>query len=639
MRLAKMLAMAGAFALGACEAGERPAAPAAPASPGAVAPILATPDAVDTATFAKPLVARVTHVALDLDVDFQARRVGGTATLDIERKPGANEVVLDDNGLEIASVTDGAGAALGYKVGAGRPDMGAPLAIALRPDTRRIVIRYRSGAGAPALQWLTPGQTAGKRHPYLFSQGQSILNRSWIPTQDSPGIRQTWEATIRVPAPLTAVMSAPRAAAPAAAEGGKRVFRFRMDKPVAPYLIAIAVGDLQFRSLGPNTGVWTEPAMLDAAAAELSDTQKMVDVAEKLFGPYRWGRYDMLVLPPSFPYGGMENPTLTFLTPSFIAGDKSLVSLVAHELAHSWSGNLATNATWNDGWLNEGMTTYAERRIVEALYGPKVTAQQISLGLDAMHKAVAENGGFTGPDTRLHPDLGDRHPDDLSSDITYEKGAAMLRMIEANVGRARFDAWLRHWFEANAFKPVTTAMFLADIRGNLVKGDKALEARLKLDEWLYKPGVPANLVPADPAAFAEVDKVLAAFNAGGPPDAASWARFNTDERLRFLTRLPRKLGPDRLAALDGAFGLDRTRNMEVRFAWLELAVANRYNPAVPSLEQFLGSIGRGKFVKPLYKALMADDWGRPIARRAFAASHALYHSSVIRELKTYGLGD
>lgn len=631
MRSAMILTMFAALALGACRVSDKASAPARPM----VAPVLATPDAVDTASFARPLAARVTHVALDLDVDFNARRIGGTATLDIDRKPDAREIILDDAGLEIQSVTDASGAALDYKVGAAT-DLGAPLAIALRPDTRRIVIRYRSARDAGALQWLSPEQTAGKTQPYLFSQGQSILNRSWIPTQDSPGIRQSWEAKIRVPAQLTAVMSAPRAAEPLT-QGGKREFAFRMDKPVAPYLIAIAVGDLEFRSLGPTTGVWTEPAMLDAAAAELADTQKMVSAAEALFGPYRWGRYDLLVLPPSFPYGGMENPTLTFLTPSFIAGDKSLVSLVAHELAHSWSGNLATNATWNDGWLNEGMTTYAERRIVEALYGAKVTAQQISLGLDSMHKAVADNGGPSGPDTRLHVDLGARHPDDVGSDITYEKGSAMLRMIEHHVGRKRFDGWLRHWFDAHAFQPVTTAMFLADIRKHLIKGDRTLEDKLMLEQWLYRPGIPANAVPADPAAFAAVDRSLAAFVAGGAPDAAAWARFNTDERLRFLTHLPRKLPAARLAALDSALGLGNARNMEVRFAWLDLAVANRFDPAVPGLVQFLGSIGRGKFVKPLYKALMADPWGRPIAQRAFAASHSLYHSSVIRDLEGYGL--
>ncbi|MBA3729196.1 MAG: aminopeptidase, partial [Sphingomonas sp.] len=288
----------------------------------AIAPILATPDADDIHSFSRPLEARVHHVALDLTVDFDAKRIGGTAILDIDRKPDAKEIVLDDKGLEIESVTDGSGKALAFKVGAKDENLGSLLAIALAPDTKRIAIRYQSATDSGALQWLTPEQTAGKKRPYLFSQGQSIENRSWIPTQDSPGIRQTWEATIRVPAGLTAVMSAPRSAEPIT-QGGERLFKFRMPHSVAPYMIAIAVGDLAFKPLGLRSGVWTEPAMLDAAAAELADTEKMIDAAEKLYGSYRWGRYDMVVLPPSFPFGGMENPTLTFLTPTFIAGDKS----------------------------------------------------------------------------------------------------------------------------------------------------------------------------------------------------------------------------------------------------------------------------------------------------------------------------
>src|SRR5207253_1116443 len=331
--------------LAGCQAGEKSAPQNTAAT--AVAPVLTTPDAVDTHSFARPLEARVTHVALDLDVDFDARRLGGTARIDIDRRPGAKEIVLDDNGLEIDGVTDAAKHALPWKVGTKDSNLGAPLVIALRPDTRRIIVTYKSAASAGALLWLTSEQTAGKKAPFLFSQGESIENRSWIPTQDSPGIRQSWEATIHVPAGMTAVMSAPRAEQPIT-QGGESVFSFRMAHSVAPYMIAIAVGDLAFKPLGPRTGVWAEPVTLNAAA---------------------------------------------------------------RELAHSWSGNLATNATWNDFWLNEGMTTYAERRIVEELYGKKVAEEQIALGIDALNKAVEEAGGPNSPDTRLHLDLKGRHPD------------------------------------------------------------------------------------------------------------------------------------------------------------------------------------------------------------------------------------
>ena len=601
----------------------------------AIAPILTTADAKDIHSYARPLEARVHHVALDLAVDFDARRIGGTATLDIQRRPEAKEIILDTKGLEIEAITDGKRQPLAWKVGAADANLGAPLAVALRPDTDRLIIRYKSAPDAEALQWLTPQQTAGKRRPYLFSQGQAILNRSWIPTQDSPGIRQSWEAKIRVPAGLTAVMSAPRAAEPIT-QGGESLFEFRMANGVPSYLIAIAVGDLEFKSLGPRSGVWTEPSMLDAAAAELADTEKMIDAAEKLFGPYLWERYDMIVLPPSFPFGGMENPTLTFLTPTFIAGDKSLVSLIAHELAHSWSGNLATNATWADFWLNEGMTTYATYRIGEAVYGPKRAAQQYALGVDSLNKEMAD---MAAADTRLHTDLKGRNPDDGVTEIAYEKGAAFLRTIESIVGRERFDAWLKGWFERNRFKPVTSAIFLADLRQHLVKGDKALEQKLMLDRWVYEPGLPPNMVRPDPQAFAEVDRAVAAFARGGAPDTAAWSRWSTDERLRFVNKLPRKLPKARLDTLEQAFGLNRIGNMEVRFAWLELAVGNRYDPAVPSLEQFLTTQGRRKFVRPLIKALAEDSsWGRPIAARIYPRARPLYHPLVTGELDELNLG-
>jgi aminopeptidase N len=601
--------------------------------PAAIAaPVLTTADAVDPHSYAKPLEARVTNVALDLAADFKSQTIGGTAILDIDRRADAKQLVLDRQGYRVESVTDAANLPLPFRFGPEDKQLGTPFIIDLKPDTRRVVIRYRSRPDAGALQWLTPQQTAGKRQPFLFSQGQSTFNRTWIPTQDSPGIRQTWEARITVPQPLTAVMSAPQVGGPDPT-GRSRHFTFRMDKPVAPYLIALAVGDIRFQPLGARTGVWAEPETLPAAARELEDTEKMVTAAERLFGPYRWGRYDMIVLPPSFPFGGMENPTLTFLTPTFIAGDKSLTSLIAHELAHSWSGNLATNATWADFWLNEGTTTYAERRIVEAIYGREVAAQQVALGADALSKAVVENGGANGADTRLHIDLKGRHPDDGLTDIAYEKGAAFLRTIEAAVGRERFDAWLRGWFDRHAFQPVTSAIFLADLRQHLIRGDRALEEKLQLDRWVYQPGIPGNVAPADPRAFAAVDAAIAAFGRGQAPDATTWQRWNSDERLRFLDRLPRKLPAARLTALDQAFGLSATGNNEVLFAWLELAVANRYDPAVPALERFLAGNGRRKFVRPLIKALAEDrQWGRPIAARVYRQARPLYHPLVTREL-------
>jgi len=619
--------------LASCAAACTPAPSSAPApSPAATADATAAgapmgPLVRDVHSFARPNEARVTHVDLDLTTDFSTRRLGGTAALDVWAAPGAGEIVLDTKNLTIDRVTDAAGQPLRFALGEPDSILGRALTVALPAGTRRIVVHYSTSPNAAALQWLTPEQTAGKRHPYLFSQGESILTRTWIPTQDSPGIRQSYAARITVPAELKAVMSAEMLTPQGEPAGADhRAYRFRMDHAVPPYLIALAVGDLAFRALGPRTGVWTEPAVLERAASEFAELEKFVDAAEGLYGPYRWGRYDLLVLPPSFPFGGMENPRLTFATPTVLAGDRSLVSLVAHELAHSWSGNLVTNATWSDFWLNEGFTTYFENRIMEALYGRERAAMLASLGWQELQDAIREAGGPTGADTRLHLDLAGRDPDEGSTNIAYEKGAAFLRAIEQAVGRQRFDAYLRSYFDRHAFQPMTTEGFLADLRANLIRGDAALEARIQPDAWAFQPGVPSNAVQPQSTAFARVAEQAQAFADGTRASALQTANWSTQEWQHFLGALPPRMTPAQLADLDRAFRLSGQGNSEILFAWLMIAVRHRYEPAVPALERFLTTQGRRKFVRPLYAGLMEQgDWGQALARRIYREARPGYH--------------
>jgi len=599
------------------------------ARPDAPAPILTTPEAHDALSYARPQIARVTHIDLDLTADFAAHVMRGTASLDILAKPGAKEIVLDDNGLVIARITDAAGHPLAWSVGANDDYKGAPLTVRIGA-ARRIIVTYRSSPDASALGWLAPSLTAGKKKPYLYSQGESINNRSWIPTQDSPGIRQSWTAKITVPSDLVAVMSAERLT-PKGVPGsrGWHSYRFRMDHDVPPYLIALAIGDLAFRPLGPRTGVYTEPSMLDRAARELSDTEKMVSAAGKLSGPYRWGRYDILVLPPSFPFGGMENPTLTFATPTIITGDKSNVDVIAHELAHSWSGNLVTNATWSDVWLNEGFTTYFENRIDEAIYGKERAATLADILWDGLQRDLKGALKENKPDaTRLHGD-----PEGTYGELDYSKGSTFLRTIEQAVGRPRWDAYLTSYFNRHAFQPQTTAGFLADLRANLIKGDRALEDRLQLDQWAYQPLLPDNAVHVKSATLARIDETLDRVNAGGPIASIDVKHWSTQEWLRFLNGLPRKQTPDRLAELDKTLGLSASINAYVRSAWLVLAAENRYDPAIPSMEEYLPRIGRGLLIFPVYRALKAEgDWGLPIARRIYGQARGNYHPTVVATL-------
>jgi leukotriene-A4 hydrolase len=587
------------------------------------APILTAPDAKDVWTHAEPQVARVTHVDLDLDVDFASKTLSGRALLNVLGSRAAKQIVLDVDDLDIAEVTTADRKPLRYTVGARDKELGSALTVDLPAGTRQIAIRYRTKPGASALQWLAPELTAGKKQPYLFSQGQPINNRSWIPTQDSPGIRQTWSATLTVPDGFVAVMSGERldGAKGTLVPHQKRRFRFRMDKPVPPYLIALAVGDLAFKATGPRSGVWTEPSMLEGAAYEVGDVEKMIDAAQALYGPYRWGRYDMLVLPPSFPFGGMENPTLTFLTPTIITGDRSNTDVVAHELAHSWSGNLVTNATWSDSWLNEGFTTYFENRIMEAVYGPERAAMYADLDWDGLNKDIAEAGGQTAPTTRLHGD-----PGATAGQLDYFKGSTLLRTIERAVGRKRFDVYLRSYFDRHAFQPQTSAGFLADIRKNLIKGDKALEAKLQLDRWVYEPGLPENAVHVQSPTLAKIDAQIAAVKAGGPVSAINPKGWATQQWLRFLNGLPRQLPAVRLEELDETLGLSRSTNAYVRSAWAELAIANHYDPALPSVRAFVGSVGRGLLIRPIYEGLMAQgEWGKLIAKRFFDEARPTYH--------------
>lgn len=580
----------------------------------------------DIHSYARPDEARVTHVALDLTADFEARQLSGSATLDLEVAPNATEVILDASDLAILGITDAEGNLLEWELGAVDEILGQPLNVTLQPGVERVVIHYRTSPEARALQWLDPQQTDGGAHPYLFSQGQAILTRSWIPTQDSPGIRQTYEATITVPEPLTAVMSAEMLTPDGEPSEAGRTFRFRMEQPIPPYLIAIAVGDIDFRPLGPRTGVYAEPTVVDSAAYEFADLEEMVEAAEALYGPYRWGRYDVLVLPPSFPFGGMENPRLTFATPTILAGDRSLVALIAHELAHSWSGNLVTNATWSDFWINEGFTTYFEYRIMEALYGEAQVRMLEALGWQSLLETVEALGGSDSPETRLHIDLAGRDPDDGMTEIPYEKGAAFLRTIEAAVGRERWDAYLRSYFDRYAFQPMTSARLLDDLRTHLLEGDEALAAELQLEEWVYGTGIPDNVVIPRSDAFTAVEAQAEAFAAGTPAAELETEGWITQEWQHFLGALPQELSDAQLGDLDGTFGLSEQGNSEILFVWLRVAVRNRYGPALPALESFLTSQGRRKFLQPLYQDLMGQgEWGQPIARRIYEQARPTYH--------------
>jgi aminopeptidase N len=496
----------------------------------------------------------------------------------------------------------------------GRADriLGAPLTIVLPEGARQVRIRYATSPNASGLQWLEPPQTAGGEYPFLYSQSQAIHARSWIPTQDSPGVRTTYTARIHATAPLAAVMSA---------EGGPAArgeFSFSMPQPIPSYLIALAVGRLAFRATGPRTGVYAEPPMLDRAARELEDLEKLVAAVESLYGPYRWGRYDVLICPPSFPIGGMENPRLTFASPTILAGDKSLVSLISHELAHSWSGNLVTNAAWSDFWLNEGFTTYLERRIQEKVYGRERSEMEALLEVGELKEEMAK---LAPRDQILHVDLTGRDPDDGFTLVPYVKGMLFLRRIEETVGRKDFDAFLRRWFDEHAFRSAATGEFVEYLRRRLPEA-----MQLPVDEWLYQPGMPESAPQPVSDALVKVEALAARWAAGEVAEKdLPVKRWTTQEWLHFLRSLDARADSGTLKRLDAAFRLTESGNAAILCQWLRMAVRAGYRPADAAVEKFLLTVGRRKFVKPLYEELMKTPAGAARARAVFARARPRYH--------------
>ncbi|MEE9386227.1 MAG: M1 family metallopeptidase [Nannocystaceae bacterium] len=627
------------------------------------APAEAPPAEVSTATggdphsFSHPHAVQVRHMGLRWRVSFDEQRIEGEALMLIERHDPAAPLRLDIRDLEIQETATSQSEIhpgrhhvpelvltardltwhdAQHRVGTSDPNMGAPLEITLPAGANLVRVRYRTSPGAAGLQWLSAQQTAGKKQPFLYTQSQPILARSWIPCQDSPGNRITFDAEVKVPSRLRAVMAAESLdTAPPASKGAETTFRFVMPQAVPPYLVALGVGDLKFRSLGPRSGVWADATVLDKAAKEFGDLEEMITTAETLYGPYRWGRYEVLVLPPAFPFGGMENPRLTFATPTILAGDRSLISLIAHELAHSWSGNLVTNATWADLWLNEGFTTYAERRIIEGLFGSARAEMEATLGRQDLDHELADQLAARPKDQRLRVDLVGRNPDDNMTSVPYEKGALFLRSIEEAYGREAFDPFLRGWFDSHAFTSVATKDFSDYLRRELIEKHQLRPGKRPPDvqAWIDGSGLPQGAPKPQSPAFAAIDTQVEAWVirqlATTKLKVQAWT---VHEWLHFLRTLPANLGAERMGELDRAFQLTESGNYEILNQWLVLTARHHYEPAYARMESFLMEVGRRKFLLPIYRELMKTDVGRERAIRIYAQARTRYHAITRRSL-------
>ena len=570
--------------------------------------------ATDHHSYSKPEEAVTTHLTWRADVNFDTRHVTATATYDVEVAADAARMIFDTRDLTIHEVRVD-GTPVEFQLGPARPILGQPLSVPLDARAKRVSIDYTTSPDAAAFLWVE-----GEK-PFLFTQSQAILARSWVPCQDSPGVRFTYEADVTVREDLMALMSAtnPTAKAP---DGS---YHFEMNQPIPSYLLALAVGDVEFRSVGPHTGVYATPDLIEAAAYEFAEMEDMLVAAEALYGTYAWERYDLLVLPAAFPFGGMENPRLTFATPTILAGDRSLVSLVAHELAHSWSGNLVTNATWNDFWVNEGFTVYFEQRIMESVYGRDISEMLSTLSYQGLVDEVDAIMDVNPNDTHLRLHLQDRDPDDGMTAIAYDKGYFFLRLLEETVGREAFDAFLKSYFTTHAFSVMDTDTFLAYLNDHLLTTE-ALRNAVNVAAWVDGAGLPENCPSVRSERIERVDATLEGWLQG---DVATgdlpWEGWLYQERYRFLSNLPDDIDAARLTELDATWHINDTGNNEVLFAWLEQSIRSKHTEAYDRLRSFLVKVGRRKFLTPLYRAMVDSDQ-RDLALRIYGEARGNYHS-------------
>lgn len=557
---------------------------------------------------------------LRLRVDFDRKVLEGEATL-IFPEPVEGPLDLDTKGLAIhrAHVTANM-TKVPFELGPEDPILGRRLRLNLPAGTLGVTVAYETSPEAIGLQWLAPEQTEGKRKPFLFSQCQAIHARTLMPCQDCAVARVAYDAEITVPAGLTAVMSAgPDGDHPAGS--GWHTFRFKMPQPIPSYLLALAVGELEGRDVSPRVRVWAEPATVEKAAWEFAETESFIQKAEGLFGPYDWDRYDMLVLPPSFPYGGMENPRMTFLTPTLLAGDRSLVDVVAHELAHSWTGNLVTNATAEHFWLNEGFTVWAERRILRALKGEEAAALSWALGQKSLDESL--DRFKDQPElTKLRTHLEGVDPDDAFSSIPYEKGARLVVSLERAVGEAAFDGFIQAYMKHFRFQSITTEQFCAFAEAQF----PGVLAKVKADAWLHEPGIPADAPRFASPKLEALTALGAGWDAAKRASAEELKALTPTELLILLQNLPRPLPEPECAWLEAQLGLTARGNFEILVEWLCIAAASGFAPTFPRIREVLAAVGRMKYVRPLYKALGQTEAGRTLAREVFAEASPRYHA-------------
>jgi leukotriene-A4 hydrolase len=578
---------------------------------------------IDPHSYADLDQGRIKHIDFQMQVDFKKRCLQVQAIYTLDR-PIKGSFFMDTWDLNVSRVYSD-GKAIDWEMDKSDPLLGERLHLQGLNGTSTFSIELTTSPGASALQWLEPHQTSGEKHPFLYSQCQAIHARSIFPCQDTPSVRFTYTADVQVASHLIAIMAA--AYRGSQTEEKLNRFSFNMPQPIPSYLFALAVGNLTFRELGPRCGIFSEPELIDAAAWEFAENEAKLAQAEKLFGPYVWERYDILVLPPSFPYGGMENPRLTFLSPIFLLGDRSETIIVTHELAHAWTGNLVTNATWEDFWLNEGWTTFAHTRITEALEGRDYAQFRTALARIRMLQDM-DRFGMKSPLTCLWFPMQGLHPDEIFSSIPYHKGNAFLMYLEETVGREVFDTFIKKYIDTFRFRSITTAAFVEFLQAEL----PTAASKVDLQKWLYRPGFPEDAPSLKSHIYDDVSAKAEAFAKGERLQRDEIKDWKPDQVQLFLQLLPERVSIEDCSYLEQLFKLHKKTAAATLSVFYSLAVRSEYQNALPGIEHFIANIGRHFLVAPVLRAMTQSEWAKNKARPIFERYRSRHHPITVNYL-------
>jgi len=583
----------------------------------------------DPSSYSRPDQVKTTHIHLNWDIDFEKKILTGECVLSLEKvDDAATSLLLDCKKLNISSAKlDSTGEDLTFKID-GDIGYGSRLEVQLPtgcPKSFKVVFQYSTTSECTALEWLTPEQTAGGTHPYVFSQCQAIHCRSMVPCQDTPSVKATYSATVTAPDNITVLMSAIRKGSPETV-GSKQKFSFDQPVPVQSYLIALAAGAIKSKKIGPRSHVWAEEQFLEKAAFDFSETESMLKTAEDLCGPYVWGEYDILVLPPSFPFGGMENPCLTFVTPTLLSGDKANAGVIAHEIAHSWTGNLVTNFNFDHFWLNEGFTVFVERKIKGRLHGEAERHFSAILRWPELEEEVNKVFGAENPLTKLVVDLKGVDPDDAFSVVPYEKGSTFLWFLEEKVGSGDvLEKFLKSYYEKFKYQSITSDMFKEYFLEYFANCDSVKD--IDWSTWFYSPGMPPFKPKFDESLATECRSLAARWQEWDPAsdcpfDGTEIKGFSGGQIQEMLNTLMKgkPLSVSALEKMDSVYKLNESTNVEVIFRWIRVGIAARWKKILPSAVELVSQQGRMKFVRPVYRDIYAWEEERQVALDTFQAN-------------------